>query len=117
MAIRNFLQESKRFEIQAYKSPGNLTELRKTHVLFSGSPRKHPYDPKKVILIPDPCSSSLFYYEFKSGDISYAEKLPNIVSRDGDTMTMVRLWVKKMSVGMLCSPLFVEDIKPGKTIP
>jgi inorganic pyrophosphatase len=117
MATRNFLQESKRFEIQAYKTPRNLTELRKTHVPFSGSPRKHPYDPKKVILIPDPSSSSLFYYEFKSGDISYAEKLPSIVSLDGDTMTMVRLWVKKMSVGMLCSPFFVEDIKPGKTIP
>jgi hypothetical protein len=117
MATRNFLQESKRFEIQTYKTPGNLTQLRKTHVPFSGWPRKHPYDPKKVILIPDPSSSSLFYYEFKSGDISYAEKLPSIVSLDGDTMTMVRLWVKKMSVGMLCSPFFVEDIKPGKTIP
>jgi inorganic pyrophosphatase len=116
MATRNFPQESRKFEIEAYKSPENLKELRKTHVPFSGSPGKHPYDPKKVILIPDPSSGSPFYYEFKSGDISYAEKLPNIVSLDGNTMTMVRLWVKKMSVGMLCSPFFVEDLKPGKTI-
>jgi len=112
MAGRNFPQETKKFEIEAYKSPGDLKELRKKHLPFSGSPRKHPYDPKRVILIPDPYSSNPFYYEFKSEEIIYAEKLPNIVNLEGEAVTMVRLWVKKGSVGMLCSPFFVEDIKP-----
>jgi hypothetical protein len=109
MLMKNFPLEVKKFEIQAYKRPKNLKELRKTHVPFSGSPLKHPYDPKKVILVPDPYSSNPSYYEFKSEDITYLEKLPNIVNMDGETVTMVRFWVKKMSSGMLCTPFLVEE--------
>ena len=111
MPIKNFPQEVIKFEVQAYKRPKDLKELKKNHLPFSGSPLKHPNDPKKVILIPDPYSSNPFYYEFKSDDISYVEKLPNIVNMDGKTVMMVRFWVKKMSVGILCSPFLVEETK------
>ncbi len=109
MVTKNFPQEIKRFEIKAYERPKNLEELRRTHVPFSGSPLKHPLDPKKVILIPDPYTSSPFYYEFKSDDVAFAEKLPSVVNLKGETVTMVRFWVKKMSVGMLCTPFLVEE--------
>lgn len=101
MPIRNIPQQAKKFEIETYKRPRNLRELKKTHVPFSGSPLKHPYDSSKVILVPDPYSSTPLYYEFKSGDVSFLEELPNIVSSEGETIRMVRIWVKKMSVGML----------------
>lgn len=107
----NFPQETKKFEIQAYQRPRNLKELRKTHIPFSGSPLKHPYDPEKVILVADPYGSHTFYYEFKTSDISYVEELPSIVNLNGETVTMVRIWVKKMGVGILCSPFLVEDVK------
>ncbi|MDI7259242.1 MAG: inorganic pyrophosphatase Ppa [Thermodesulfobacteriota bacterium] len=109
MPIKNIPQEGRRFEIQAYKRPKDLKELRKTHVPFSGSPLKHPYEPKKVILVPDPYRSNPSYYEFNSGDISFLEELPNIVDLDGEIVKMVRIWVKKMSVGMLCTPFFIEE--------
>ena len=111
MAGTHFPQESEKFEIEAYRRPKNLKELKKTHVPFSGSPLKHPYDSEKVILVGDPYSSHPFYYEFKSDDISYVEELPSIVNLKGETMTMVRVWVKKMSLGILCSPFLVEDTK------
>jgi len=111
MMTKNFPQEVKRFEIETYKRPKNLKELRKTHVPFSGSPLKHPYDPKKIILVPDPYSSNPFYYEFKRRDIAYGEKLPNIVNLDGETVNLVRLWIKKGSASMLCTPFFVEETK------
>lgn len=111
MPTKNFPQEVKKFEIEAYKRPRNLKELRKTHIPFSGSPSKHPYDPNKVILIPDPYSSSPFYYEFKSADIEFVEKLSNIVDLDGETIKMARLWLKKRSVGMLCTPFLVEETR------
>jgi inorganic pyrophosphatase len=111
MVIKNFPQEVRRFEIDTYAMPKNLKELKKTHVPFSGSPLKHLYDPKKVILVPDPYSSNPFYYEFKSEDITYAEKLPSIVNLGGETVTMVRFWVKKMRLGMLCTPFRVEEIE------
>jgi inorganic pyrophosphatase len=111
MAANHFPQEVRKFEIETYAMPRNLKELKKTHVPFSGSPVNHPYDSKKVILVQDPYSSSPFYYEFKSDDITYAEKLPNIVNVEGETVTMVRFWVKKMALGILCTPFLVQKIK------
>lgn len=111
MAAKNLLQEVRRFEIEAYKRPKNLTELRRTHVPFSGSPLKHPHDPKKVILVPDPYGSSPFYYEFMNDDIAFAEKLPSIVDLEGKTAPMVRLWVKKMSRGIVSTPFLVQETK------
>ncbi len=111
MVANCFPQEVRRFEIETYAMPKNLKELKKTHVPFSGSPLHHPYDSKKVILVQDLYSSSPFYYEFKSDDITYAEKLPSIVNLEGETVTMVRFWVKKMAMGVLCAPFRVQEIK------
>jgi len=114
MGTKNFPQQVKKFEVEAYKKPKNLRdrELRKTHVAFSGSPLKHPYDPKKVILVPDPYGGNPFYYEFNNDDISYVEKLPSIVNVDGETLNIVRLWVKRMSTAVLCTAFFVGETKP-----
>lgn len=109
MPIPRLLQEAGKFEIQSYKTPKNPKELRKAFVPFSGSPKQHPYDPDKVILIADPYSSNTFYYEFKTADISYLEELPAIVTIDGDVAAMIRIWVKKMSLGVRCMPFIVED--------
>lgn len=105
-------QEAVKFQIQAYNLPNNLQLLRKTHVAFSGSPRKHPYDSDRVILVVDPFSSYYLYYEFNKNDITYVEELPNIVNLDGETVTMVRVWVKKMSMAIRCTPFIVEDTRP-----
>ena len=112
MIIKNFLQESKKFEIESYKRPKDYRSLSQTHVPFSGSPQKHPYDLKKIILVTDPYCPNTFYYEFKTDDISYIEELPNIVNPDGKTITMARIWIKKRSIGVRCSPFQVEDIGP-----
>jgi inorganic pyrophosphatase len=112
MVVPDFPQEKiKKFEIEAYKRPRSSKDLRKTHVSFSGSPMKHPFDAKKVILIMDPYSRKTSYYEFRSQDISYVEELPSIVDMDGKTITMVRIWVKKMSVALLCSLFLVGETK------
>ncbi len=110
MPLTDLLQKSKKFEIQAYKKKFDKKELRKTHLPFTGSPQKHPYDPEKVILLIEPYASNA-YYEFKTKDISHVEELPNITNMDEETMTMVRIWVKKKSVGIRCSPFLVEEIK------
>ena len=109
MAFESLPQETLKFQIQAYKKPKDLHVLRKTHVSFSGSPQKHPYDSDKVILIADPFSTNNLYYEFKKDDISYVEDLPNLVDLDGSTIAVVRIWVKKLSVAVRCSPFIVED--------
>ena len=109
MTFASYPQEALKFQIQSYKKPKDLHTLRKTHVSFSGSPQKHPYDAEKVILIADPFSTNNLYYEFNKNDISYVEELPNLVNLDGNAIAVVRVWVKKMSMAIRCSPFIVED--------
>ena len=113
MTFESYPQETVKFQIQAYKKPKDFRVLRETHVSFSGSPQKHPYDSTKVILIADPFSTSNYYYEFNKDDISYVEELPNLVDLDGQAIGVVRVWVKKMSVGIRFSPFIVEDTVSG----
>ena len=109
MTVESYPQEALKFEIQAYKKPKELHVLRKTHVSFSGSPRKHPYNPNKVILIVDPFSTNNLYFEFNKDAVSYVEELPNLVDLDGNAIAVVRVWVKKLSVAIRCTPFIVED--------
>jgi inorganic pyrophosphatase len=111
MTTASYPQEAPKFQIQAYKKPKDIRLMRKTHVSFSGTPKKHPYDQGKVILVADPFSTNNLFYEFTKEDISYVEELPSLVNQDGETITMVRVWVKKMSVGLRCSPFIVEDTR------
>ena len=103
------LNFSEKFEIQKYERPKDKATLLRTHVAFSGSPRKNPNNPGRIILAADPFSTNRSYYEFNVEDISYAEELPNLISPSGETITMARIWVKKMSVGVRFFPFLVED--------
>jgi hypothetical protein len=73
MPITKQPQEALKFEIQTYRQPKDRKALRSTHVAFSGSPQRHPYDPEKIILVADPYSTHNFFYEFYKGDIAYVE--------------------------------------------
>jgi len=110
MTFKDLIQKEK-FEIQSYKRPKDVKSLTNTHISFSGSPQKHPYDSKKIIIVADPYSTNTFYYEFNTRDISYVEEMPNIVTIDGETITLARVWVKKRSVGVRCTPFLVEDTR------
>lgn len=108
----HYLQETMKFEVQTFRRPGGVNQLRQTHVSFSGSPRKHPHDGQKVILVVDPCSSNTFYYEFAREDIAFVEEQPNIVNDAEETVTVVRVWVRKGSIAVRCAPFRVDDIIP-----
>ena len=104
-------QEAVKFQVQTYKRPKDIKTLREANVGFTGTPQKHPFNDEKVILVVDPYSANNFYYEFDKKDLSYVEELPSVVDLEGNTFTMVRIWVKKMSVGVRCSPFIVEDTR------
>ncbi len=110
MTISKFLQQAGKLELQPYKKPRDIKNLKKNCIAFSGSPLKHPFDKGKVILVADPYSSNTFYYEFKREDISVIEELPSLSGMDGESITMARLWIKKMSVAIRSTPFVVEDI-------
>jgi inorganic pyrophosphatase len=103
------LKESVKFELQRYKRPVTIESLKANYISFSGSPRKHPYDIDKVILVNDPYSSNHFYYEFNRDDIIYVEELPSIVNLDNETIGMVRIWVTKNSIAVRSTPFIVGN--------
>ena len=109
MTVDHFLTQAAKLEIQEYRRPQNLNSLRQSHVPFSGAPRRHPQDAQKIILIPDPYSTHLTYFEFLAEDVTFAEELPNIVTMEGETVPMARIWVKKSSLGLRCEPFLVAD--------
>ena len=108
---RGLLDRTDTFDIQKYRTPTDLRALRETHVPYTGSPRKHPYDSQRVILVTDPYSNNVTYFEFRIEDISHIEKLPNLVDMEGNIIRMARVWVKKRSIGILCAPFIVEDTR------
>jgi len=109
MSITHFLQKAEQFALTTYQRPTDLKNLRKTHVAFSGSPRKHPSDATRIVLVADPFSRNTHYYEFNSEDIAFAEELPNLVTLDQEVITLVRIWVKKQCIGLRCTPFRVDD--------
>lgn len=104
------IKEIQTLELTKYKRPKDVKNLNKTHVAFTGSPRKHPYDAYKIVLVSDPFSQNNHYYEFNADDISFVEELPNIVNMADEVIPVVRIWVRKRSIGIRCIPFWVEDL-------
>jgi inorganic pyrophosphatase len=113
MQDTKYLQESIKREIQRFQKRKDAGELRKSAVAFTGTPRKHPYDGHKIILVNDPTSTNHFYFEFQKDDIEHVEELPSVIDPDGNAFTVFRIWVRKRRIGIRCTPFVVDDTREG----
>jgi hypothetical protein len=111
----NFTIPFEKLEIQKYRPPKDVKTLRQSHVPFTGSPCKHPYDTERLILVTDPFSTAISYFEFSISDVSYIEELPHVVDPDGSTVNLARVWIRKGRVALRCTPFIVEDTRNRKT--
>ena len=105
------VKEYDTLEITKFKRPKDIESLKKNHVAFTGSPRKHPYDAHKVVLVSDPYSGNNHYYEFQINDIAFVEELANLSTMEEEIIPMVRIWVRKNSVAVRCIPFLVADLQ------
>lgn len=108
MTIDRFLDLKDRLELQKYVRSRKKDQ--EASISFYGSPRKHPYEKNRVVLVSDPFSAHPFYYEFNISDILSVEEQPSIANLEGEVVSMVRLWVKKKSIGLQCTPFIVDAI-------
>ena len=106
MSIRKYLASMPLFEIIKFNTKDNFVEKA---VSFKGSPRKHPYDSEKLILIANPFSAHTFFYEFLIKDIIHYDELPSLVTDSGDTAPIVRIWVLRGTIGIEYTPFEVDD--------
>ncbi len=111
MPLRQFPDAVKEFAVQVYKRPTDETKFYETHIAFTGTPQKHFFDTEKIILVIDPFSFNTSYYEFSSADISFVEELQTTVNDEGQAISIVRIWVKKQSIGVHATPFVVADTR------
>jgi hypothetical protein len=106
MSVTKYIDTQPLFNITKYKSKVDYTNCA---VSFTGSPRKHPYDQEKMLLISDPFSSHTVFYEFRMSDIVHYDDLPGIATDSGENLLMVRIWVNKGCLGLKYEPFEVND--------
>jgi len=77
-------------------------------VPFAGCPRTHPSDKTKLILVKDPLGDEPAVLEFNLEDILFVEEIPSAVTEAGEGVPLVKLWIKRGSVGVRLEPFEVQ---------
>ncbi|MBN1829334.1 MAG: inorganic pyrophosphatase Ppa [Deltaproteobacteria bacterium] len=108
MPLDLLLEKAKRFEVETYRRPEDITL---NHVAFSGALEKHPHDPEKILLVSDPFSATVSCIEFSVNDIKAVEALSSLVTVDGKSVKTFTIWVLKGSVAIRYIPFIVEDTR------
>jgi len=103
--MKKYLESLPTFEIEKYEKHKHFRE---TSIPFTGTPRKHPYEDDKLILIHNPYSSNTIFFEFIIDDIEGVEDQANLVTEAGESVKMVKIWVRKGSTGLRYEPFKVD---------
>ena len=81
--------------------------FRDRFVPFEGAPQKHPYDKTKVRLVKNPFEETGSYWEFPVTSIGRVEEAESIGAEDGRTALILRIWIRKGTRAVSCSPYTV----------
>ena len=106
MSVKKYLEAKPLSTIAKYDS---RADLEREAIPFSGTPRKHPYDGEKMLLVSEPFSSNTMFHEFQIDDILHVDDLARRATEAGDTIGMVKIWVRKGSTGMQYQPFEVDE--------
>ncbi|ADN02108.1 hypothetical protein [Spirochaeta thermophila] len=76
-------------------------------VPFSGTLKKHPYDPHKVLLWEPPFKEEAGFYEFIIDDILHVELEATLGTEEGLAVQVVTVWVRKGTRAVKIQPFVV----------
>lgn len=105
MSIMKYLQTSPINEISRYNAKENYRDI---SVPYLGTPRKHPYDESKIILVTNPLTDTEEFCEFKLENIVHVEYVKNMVTKEGMSMSIIEIWVELDSYGVKYIPFKVQ---------
>lgn len=74
---------------------------------FVGTPRKHPTDETRLILVTQVLENQRVFLEFKKEDIRYVDEGQTVINSHGESIQLVSVWVKKNSIGIELKPFRV----------
>ena len=83
--------------------------LEKDAFPFVGQLKKHSKDKEKIFLRPDPSNQTSALIEFNTKDVLFAEDVSTISGEDGESYRLVKVWVKKGSIGIRLEAFTVAD--------
>ena len=92
--------------IQKFSEPNRLSS---EAVPYIGQPKQREEDPDKIYLRLNPLSSNGAILEFKTEDIVYAENVKTVSQKDGGAFQIVKIWIRKGSIGIKLEPFSVLD--------
>ncbi len=104
MGINTYLEAAPLYELTLYK--GNVPQ---SAIPFVGSPRKHPYEKDKLILVQPKEKTAPLVLEFKYSDLINVENHASHVSDNGETIYLVRIWIRRGAQGTVHMPFEVGD--------
>jgi hypothetical protein len=109
MSIREYLESTPFFDLVKYGEHDALDA-----VAFIGTPRKHPYDSEKCILLTarlaeHPRDSEATIIEFRMSDVMAIEELPSPVDEKGSARSLAKLWVRRGAIAIRYEPFEVAD--------
>jgi hypothetical protein len=121
MDFTELLEEEPMFELIRYK-----TGAPQGAIAFTGTLRKHPYEADKCLLLADPlppASPSAAHaerapspsglapaiLEFRKADILGMEELASPVDASGHSRQVLRLWIRRGSLGLRYEPFEVDE--------
>ena len=93
--------------IQELIALGSSEEYKKTCKSFLGSPRKHPSDPQRIILVTQVLEKQRVFLEFKKSDICHVDEAQTVTTEEGESINLVTLWLAKESIGIELRPFKV----------
>ena len=83
------------------------TNYQQTCKEFLGSPRKHPSDSSRMILVTGVLENQRSFLEFRKEYIRHVDESQTLTTQDGESVTMVSLWVEKGSIAIELCPFKV----------
>jgi inorganic pyrophosphatase len=105
MDFSELLEEEPMFELIRYK-----TGVPQNAIAFTGTLRKHPYDADKCLLLADPPHpASPAILEFRKADVLGMEELASPVDESGHSRQVLRLWIRRGSLGLRYEPFEVDE--------
>ena len=103
--LRKLISTSAKFDIAAYSQ----NDFTREFVAFEGTPRKHPHDVSRVLLLADPFQAHASFFEFPVDSVAHIEEIGTISSPDGKSIYKIRIWVKRGVVAIEHRPFVVDD--------
>ncbi len=92
--------------LDKYSDP---TRLLKDAIPYIGQPKKHKTDQDKIFLRLNPLSSNGAILEFQTNDIVFAENVKTVSQKDGTAFQIIKIWIRKGSIGIKLEPFAVQD--------